>query len=77
MSWGTSSTAGLIPGIIGMALVAVLSIPYIAKYIIKCQERGEGFTEYEGDMHFMNGGGCKNTQVYCCINSTGRSICTV
>lgn len=56
---GTSSTAGLIPGIIGMALVAVLSIPYIAKYIIKCQERGEGFTEYEGDMHFMNGGDVK------------------
>ena len=56
---GTSSTAGLIPGIIAMVLVAVLSIPYTAKYIIRCQEKGEGFTEYEGDMHFMSSGEVK------------------
>ena len=56
---GTSSTAGLIPGIIAMILVAVLSIPYTAKYIIKCQEKGEGFTEYEGDMHFVGNGEVK------------------
>lgn len=56
---GTSSMAGLIPGIIGMILVVVLSIPYIAKYIIKCQKRGEGFTEYDGDMHFINNGEIK------------------
>ncbi|MBE6009601.1 MAG: GntP family permease [Lachnospiraceae bacterium] len=49
---GTESTAGLIPGIVAMVLVLVLSIPYTARFLIKCKNRGEGFTEFEGGIHF-------------------------
>lgn len=52
---GTSSTAGMIPGIIGMVIVVVISIPYVARFIIKAKANGEHFTEYEGDMRFSGG----------------------
>jgi H+/gluconate symporter-like permease len=36
---GTSSTAGTIPGIIGMVIIMCISIPYTARFLIKCQEK--------------------------------------
>ena len=51
---GTSSTAGMIPGIVGMIIVVAISIPYVARFIIKAKANGECFTEYEGDMRFEN-----------------------
>jgi len=49
---GTKSTAGMIPGIVGMIIIVGISIPYVARFIIKAKANGECFTEYEGDMRF-------------------------
>lgn len=61
---GTSSTAGLIPGLIGVVIILAISIPYVARFLIKCRERGEVFTEYEGDMHFSNNGETKTPNFF-------------
>jgi len=61
---GTPSTAGAIPGIIGMVIIIAISIPYTARFIIKCYERGERFTEFEGDMHFSNNGVMKTPNFF-------------
>lgn len=51
---GTSSTAGFVPGLVGMLIIIAISVPYVAFFIIKAKKNGEVFHEYEGDMRFAD-----------------------
>ncbi len=61
---GTKSTVGLIPGIIGIIIILVISIPYTARFLIKCKSNGEVFTEYESDFHLANNGETKKPNFF-------------